>query len=1586
MDKLNKKSLLFSILFLFVVAVSLIVNKNMNLSYASTVVDGNVTVDVSSYDGINWNNGDIKDVSVTVKFDDAVSENKKVSITIPQGMKYNSYEVIEPDSNISSQIEANESLKSIIKSINVPEQRVIHNYYYKVSYGTIDYYLDAGVTEVTFNLKISVDPQIYYGDKVFTEGIKASASWRNNESIGSAIMGVISTGSPIISRANEFSLTTNTKYSEEVVYERIDSNNNIVLSYGETRNVNFDGLLPTNDLRYRYYKSAKVYLYYPEGTIFDHVNSLTSNMTYTVDEDNFRVIVSINDWFTTLSMSNNRFGLSVTYRVPKIEELGSYIKTAGNGTKYLECSATDYAEITYYDDTIITHTLKNRGLSDTSDLTPYKVNVIDNVENVLNNARIINKKVDYYNSDSFSYGPFFTIGNTTAGQKVNQTFEINIDSTIEAIMVRIPYDFSYRDNSDTNLYNSFNYNDIINLEYKTNKKDWTSYNKSLLKLNTFNNNVELSSDKVNLDEDEYFTNVRATIEKFNINFYGYYTGALSTTGNSIIVGRLKSGENEGYVHINIYDDDDKENTIKNYSAKLYTDISSNDISSNSSLNFKNDSNVIINSISGGQSLNLSGDISINYTSYAISSLKNPVIYFTELNGMHISIDTLDLTKVSTNSITSLSTRTSLIKDEDYIVEVTNNNSDNTVYKISFIKDIDIGGFFTRNMLLNRIDFSVKAKTDLSTNERYNSRDILQFENANYVALSNDSIWVYTDILDVNKNNDTTDKVLSVYTNSLDVSPSKSLNVDTYITNENGVTTPYIEGDDNTLTSFSFGSASNYVLNVSNDTGEDTSDFVMYLPVPKTNVNFGSDFQNNNFNWDMILTSKGVSTNNEIYDILYSSDATNSNYDSTASYSSNPSDLNNIKMIKIEAKQTILSGSKTTFTFKYKINETYESAINGNKINATNIFNPVYSMVSPSVSGTFKGAKVGAKLVLTGISGYAYNDLNSDNIKNNDELGLSNVLITLYKLNIGTNSYEKVIKNDNEVTTYTNNDGKYEFDESYALNSSDTYAISFGNKSGYELSPLSNLNLTGTEKGLYKNINPSVVKSLNINASYIQYSLEDLSVTINDSSLKVGESINLSSVVTTTYDNSFISTYNWSLVDELDLEYLALSNTSNNTVNLTGIKKNNEVKIKLVITDIYGNKKNDIANIKIITNTPPTINAKDIKVKIGDKIDLTKVTAKDDYGENIVLTSDNFSFDTNIVLENSKTKEIGTYSVLYRVKDNYNNEGTKEIKIFVSGIESINANSIIINQTKDSNLIDIDYIKDNEKIDLKGSMLKPSNTVGNEPIKYEFTNNIFMNLIEGTGYTNLLGKNNIDLKVDDGIALASKNIDIIVVNNGNISKNNYSYINAYDFFVDKNDTSLKNIINLAQVEAITYEDEKELVVSISDRYNFFKLVPNKYNVTFCIGKIDQVCKTVIGTILSENQNISYLQDYIVEANDIDMKENPNITKEEILRLSKAQLRELDGNILNNNHVLGISNEDLELVRKAKQGETILIEVKSIDRDNPLDVATKKINVNILITNPITANGTTEQVLSIILLIILIFNVGMISYKIIKKSKI
>jgi uncharacterized repeat protein (TIGR02543 family) len=232
----------------------------------------------------------------------------------------------------------------------------------------------------------------------------------------------------------------------------------------------------------------------------------------------------------------------------------------------------------------------------------------------------------------------------------------------------------------------------------------------------------------------------------------------------------------------------------------------------------------------------------------------------------------------------------------------------------------------------------------------------------------------------------------------------------------------------------------YVLNVISTLPDAAGSFTAYIPVPHTGMNYGAEFQESPFVWNMALTGEAVSSSSN-YTIEYTTDTITSldgAVDSAVNSSYKPaenmgaSDWKNVTMIRVTNNDPIPPNANDKIVLTYSANDT-----GATDVPKVNIFRPYFDVVSSVVIGWREGSWVAASIVTGIIEGFVWGDSNRDGLFNGTEQGIDGVEVRLPLPENGVGSdYEP---NDPNVTieidtgdgskyarTYTDASGHYTF--------------------------------------------------------------------------------------------------------------------------------------------------------------------------------------------------------------------------------------------------------------------------------------------------------------------------------------------------------------------------------------------------------------------------------------------------------------------------------------------------------------------------------------------------------------------------------
>ncbi|EAE3019060.1 LPXTG cell wall anchor domain-containing protein, partial [Listeria monocytogenes] len=501
-------------------------------------------------------------------------------------------------------------------------------------------------------------------------------------------------------------------------------------------------------------------------------------------------------------------------------------------------------------------------------------------------------------------------------------------------------------------------------------------------------------------------------------------------------------------------------------------------------------------------------------------------------------------------------------------------------------------------------------------------------------------------LDVNKNGRDNERLLSVNSSTLSIPKQDTVTVETFLSVAGeGAKAAYVEGEDSTVSYFTPGTDADYTVKITNTSSGNASTFELYIPIPKTGQDFGDKFQSEPFKWDMKLNGAlPVSAEQQDqFDVSYATTATGDNYDSNDIYSDTVADYEKVNMVRIKVKTQINAGETQTFKVPLKVDETFDSATDGNKIGERDIYNPYYRVITNTFAGSLSGTKVGAELVIGEVAGTLFNDKDVNGLyeKDKGDEPLANETVELYKWNESTSVYEPAKLGDKNITATTDSKGKYSFDYNDGVGYGN-YAVKFPDKAGYQytlknigkdISLDSDVPYSGADRGWVKQIDPTLPSSQYTNAGYYAYDpTQDLKVNLDEKQVQMGRSleITLPKVASTTgqaaedtIEPSFFKNikaatngYKWTVADT---NVATVQTLADGSAAVVGVSTNNKTidvtDLTITIQDIFGTEKSSKAPV-YVTGTDGTaaqqdgytMGATDFSVEYKEATDLTKAQA------------------------------------------------------------------------------------------------------------------------------------------------------------------------------------------------------------------------------------------------------------------------------------------------------------------------------------------------------------------------------------------
>ena len=1238
-----------NILYTFLIAFLMVLTFNHVTIQSETVTNGGVTINIPSYDpSTGWDNrGAFKDVEVIVNFGDKTTENKKIEVELPEGLRFEAISITPSTStaglntSILDFYSGADPETAAILSMEVPRPQIGTNGN-NGTFGKIKYEISSGTELITFRYKVSVDMSKYYGPHDIPEPIKATATMGvGNDVVGDTNIAIRAVGTPIGTGALTYYGLTSDGGTREVL-ESTPGN----ISSGISPQ-NMTGLTEwAARIEYRFAKRVEYTMHYPVGMEFSGTGLSNTNIISNDPATGRVVFESTGDW-------EPRRNWTTRYTVPIGLPPGDYTVSGPDSVTY-----------TWYDGTTTTVTNANAYLHTT------KVISLADVENKMNVIHHANRWQDAFDG-TVTMGPNFVVANTTAGEKHNQVAEFEIEPQYRVVRVHLPVD----PNSSNTV--------TTNIQYKTNLNDtWTSYSPSSGDLRRTGLVKILTKAEVGLAANEYFTAVKANMGSFT---EGYVSGSIGA-GPSLnwihAIGRLDTAAANARVIFSMYDEDDRTDTLTSRSGLITNEQVNKRVGSDASGTFRNLNGTAINSVRAGDTFNINATLSLRHVeAMRKQALINPEIYIRQPEHFTIAIDSLELFNQNNQPVLWSYTEHQ-------------NAAGETIYIISPVNQA-IGSMFhgANEELLTRtlrVNFNIGTSVRASTS--YNIRDLIAFGSStdSHIAVNSGTVDAYVDAHDFTGTGNTTGTVLSFRTNPLQMVENRNVLVETFLALQGeDPKGAYVEGNTNTIAFFTPGTDADYTVKITNNSPSPASTYIAYIPIPKTGQNFGTSFQDEAFKWDLALNSLLGSTPG--FSVTYSSNATAANFDKAvvdggAIYLNNPGSLQSVNMIKIEATAPLAIGAEVEFHVPLKVNETFETANQGNKIGTKNVYNPVYDVISATFSGRLPGTKVGTELVIAEIGGIVFIDKNGDGLYRavDGDVLVKDHEVELYKWNETLNKYEAVLDSSSQpIKTTTDANGVYHFDYESNLGYG-TYAVRFVERtdSTYQYTVHNLVDRTinsdaiiandlpnpgDTFRGWAINIDATAPAAKTINCGFLQYNPPvDMGLTLDNSS---ESTISILGPLDTT------GTANSKTV-KLRIEPEFFGNIADKTINGNGIngETNNasvatialsgtlvdkgtyleteavitgvsvgSTKVKVTIKDIYGQERDVEITVNVTANSRPVINATNKTVEAGTTPFslLTGVTITD--------AEDGASFSGTVTVKDNDgfdIRKIGTYTIVF----------------------------------------------------------------------------------------------------------------------------------------------------------------------------------------------------------------------------------------------------------------------------------------------------------------------------------------------------
>lgn len=1256
----------------------------VNSSISMKIVNG----DGTEWDGMSWANNELKTAEVTVDFGDATSSGKRVEFSVPDGMMYNNIPV--PNSYVPERgvdtgkllyLSGSDPLSAAITKVVVSKAEVVYG---RQTYGKVIYDFLPGTERVKLSFNIAVDKYKYYGphnikDKIIAEAFKETTSF------GKIEQDVYVTGKP--------SAWGNIDSIQQSFLRYRKGTEKILASKGDEVSVATTGHYTlTGTIGEPRYKHVKVTMYYPKEMeikgiyIWDNNNLINNDkLTIAINESEGKVDIEYNP-----SVINSSGRWNIQYIVPEGTPVGIY-KAGGIPT----------AEITTYDGTVFTNVVA------TSDgKNPAEIDSIE-VMDSFGETMSMSAGGSIYNDSSESYIGRVGFENTLGRRQNNIMYNVIVDPDFDVYEFRIPYDKTIAGNNVTNVQ----YKTNLNSSYRTYTGELSTYSAWIFYVKKF------TKEDAGLQEGEWFTELLVNVGSASPNYSSLYTNGEGPDVR-LLYGKVKEGVARTLeTELNVWIEGKKDTTFASKKSTSKMSLESNAVSSESKMEFYNSDGKVVTKANAGDAIKIKGDIKVVAAVWGRNLIVNPEIYIIENENLIIDEKSIVLTDQDNQPVVyDLEERT--LNSGKKVIVLKTKDSKIAVYS----------GYPGKQYRFN-LSYNATISSKIESDTKLDTRDMIAWGDKKTLSIGQNA---YVDIYDVNDNglNEIIPGVQSV---KLAIPKSEKVSVETFMAIPGEEPKAYIEGNDKTVSYFTPGTEAEYIFRIENMSTEPSSEFALFAPIPKEGQNFGAEYQNAAFKWNMKVAGIPVVSDPTKFDVFYSATANQSTIETDTGYSAIAPSLEDINAIKFKMIQPLQPGEKVEIRIPLGIDETYDSANNGNKIGTRNIFNPRFSMKSTSFTGTLKATKVGTELVIAEIGGRMFEDSNLNGLYETGEPTFSNEFIKLYKYDAATGSYVQAVdKQGFVVTTTTNDQGEYQFDYTKNVGYGD-YAVEFPNKAGYEFTKMnvgsneeldSDAQMTGTQRGWVVGIDGIVPDGKQQSAGLVQYTATDITEDMADSySVKKNKSITMPVKLVNKLHENFITSYQWSLKVPSDSQYVNLSGTK--TLIVDGLKEtpiNYDVVMVLTITDIYGNIKNFEFTTKVTSNDAPVITVSHGVVSVSegaiwDAKAAVYVSVADK--EDGIIPNSKISVSNDIPTAAGKASTPGTYELTYSVKDSDNNTVTKKMKVKVEGLPYLTDKSDV---QLDMNALPVRELRLEESHPKFGTVkvkyMKPSETVGGTLVETE----------------------------------------------------------------------------------------------------------------------------------------------------------------------------------------------------------------------------------------------------------------------------
>lgn len=1173
--------------------------------------DNGVTIDIPDYVAANkWRILQAYDVKVIANFGDVTSVNKKLTIKLPDGMKFVNYPVNTTPTGI--QTPATGVLNDFMVSYTTPATTD-----WDTLSGEITYEFVPGASSVEIPLKVAVDERVYYDTLgTITAGVQAKATkGTSNTSVGQAKMNIHTAG--------DYNPTYGTTSSESNRGQKVLSGEEItlpaMLAY------------PSSGLySYPHYEKAREYVYYyPIG--FTYVTS-----SHDADKTEVR---------DDLGYVKFKFGASLAtqYQVPRVDiTLSSGSLTPGT----YEAISGPYVNLTQNDGTVVQSTVGTKAEITVADSYPNKANLT-----IVHPGTYFDFGADYE-----TFGPLPRITNGRESEKTDQWVEVEVPSDYLASQIFVPFDSSVNPGGARIWY-----------ERSDNLGTMTEATTSEILYSDTTNaySTGITTASLGLPVGVTITKVKASIGTIAKAFESTPTSASRRALQYVprVAGKLKPGVTTATVTVHSYAEVSgvEEAGTRTTKTSPITRVNANEKPTTSAYR-----EIPGTTISAGQTKKVGLFLRNPYHYGQVTALINPEIYLRVPEGVTYSNPTV--TSTTGTASATMSAPYTTTTGERFVKITTANTKVGGLFNgeadlratISF--DITVSPqakganySWTDYVFIKeeKCDYVQHLDHPNPTADIYDvdndgdlTEKVMPLMHRQFNIIPNENLIIDTYITPQGETRkpayDGTD------TTAIGFTPEAHADYNVEIYNNCAVAAknivayvPVPKTGNNFGTEFQpeafkwdmkLGTAP--VLSVEDEKGDP-------------------------------ITDPGILANYKIY---YATDATtNANYQG-ATYSTTFDA--NATMIKVVNTTGMARGEKATLKCDYIVDETDTSlAANPEKLNSVNDFRPFYSFQAGGNIGSLSGTKAGAKLTIGRIAGIAFKDTNYNGTY---EVGVDTALpgktVTLLKhdgtayVAYGT---PKTTAADGSYEFTSLPNGDYQVDFNGVIGLGQKFVIK---DKGTDDTIDSDVEHTGTNLGKALAVDPTSAGSKYLYAGVIDYEAPTIDITKDTTSIKQVnvQQPNITELLAYTYTPSYLM-----LIKSGDVTWTS-SDSAKLTVDSDGYIRGitpGVYTVTAAITDVYGGYASDTIEVTVLTNEIPTITGNNITIELGDLLDeaeakaLVTVADLEDDLSNTPLTLDITSNAVPLELD-STAKETGVFEVAFKVTDSDGNIATKTLTVTV----------------------------------------------------------------------------------------------------------------------------------------------------------------------------------------------------------------------------------------------------------------------------------------------------------------------------------